>query len=159
MNYKYPAMNLFQATICLLYLNQQLNTELRKQLEESEKNAAAIQSEDLYKQDTIDNLQTDIQNKHFELKMLYLQVEELTDKLKEVSIENATELQHIYAAIQTHFNGIWQRNLLKKHFKSYQYWYAKDIDSSNSQQLVPFSGNITEWKYMIIPLLENTKQK
>lgn len=132
-----------------------LSTELKEQLDESGKITAAIQSEDLYKQDTIENLRSDIQNKHLELKVLKLQIEELTAKLKEDSIKNAIELHQIYEVIQKHFKGIWHRNLLKNHFKSYQYCYTKD----NSQELVPYSGNIAEWDYMMIPVLRNSKQK
>lgn len=133
--------------------------ELKEQLEISEKFAAAIQSDNLYKQHTIDVLKADIQNKKFELKTSNQQVEEVTAKLEAVSIKHAIEIHEIYVAIQTNFKGIWQRQLLKRHNKAFRQYYNSKRGNSGSQELVPYCGNIDNWDYMMIPVLKNTKQK
>ncbi|XP_055323071.1 uncharacterized protein LOC129578456 isoform X2 [Sitodiplosis mosellana] len=122
--------------------------ELNERLDALEHATAAIQSENLLKDDII-------REYDIERKITNQRVQELTVQLKKITNEHTG----MFRVLQTICKGIWPLKLLSMYgcSKPFKRLHANEL--MNCKAVVPFCGNIDNWEYIMIPVIKNVKLK
>lgn len=125
--------------------NEHKLVELNERLETSEHVTAAIQSENLMKDDII-------RDHDIERKITNQQVHELSMQLNGTKIENIGLCRMLQTIGCT---GIWPLMLLHKQHGFNRFKKLR----INCKDLVPFCGDIDNWEFIIIPVIIHDKPK
>ncbi|XP_031640241.1 E3 ubiquitin-protein ligase TRAIP-like [Contarinia nasturtii] len=125
--------------------------ELNERLDTSERIMASFQTDNIFKDDRIDNLNE-------KLEQTKQQVQELTNKLNDLKIERENEMNQICKTLKNDFNGNLPEKILRK-CTQIKYKANQTNDINDCQSLVPYCGNVHEWEYMMIPVLKNSNNQ
>lgn len=127
--------------------------QLREKLEATETFTASIQTDMNINQEKMDNLIVCNANYGIELNAMQKQVEELDAKLKEMTIKHEDEVNKLCQDFQ---NGNYQK--FRRHYnRSHQIEQPQNNDANDNECLaiVPYCGNIDNWDYIMVPVLNN----
>lgn len=159
------ALNVIETLDLEVKANRHNLQEMEERLEKSEKFIATIQSENLFKQDLINNLKTTISKGELELQKMCTQLQNQNDKMNEMTeetIKHAAEFDQVCRGLRYIIHGNCQRRLIKQyrnHSVENVELPTKECGTNECRAIVPYCGDIDSWAYMVIPILKKSSHK
>lgn len=118
--------------------------ELNERFDTSERIIATFQSDNIFKDEQINNLNDVLQLRN-------RAVQELINQLNVMKIEHQNVINRICETHKIDFT----HKILRKFVDQKSMQNSLPKDRNNCQALIPYTGNIAEWDYMMIPVLKN----